>query len=230
MPVTEKHLLFSEPNFLAEDDGEEGENELVSDKAFAVIQNVCSSSWLQNGKVYQLFSKQSFQSKGEGTTVSTRSKHQSVEQGWEETVAKYVKESEDLNRSRIKVMTGISMIRKPPQDELKAIYESISSAEGKKPSLTKEPIEIQASTVNSAARKKGKLTKEAPALTTKQKKSFRPRLFSFTRKKCHANTPVSPAPTEATSNSDTSVESQSLDDDDAELAITRSESRILISI
>ena len=58
-------------------------------------------------------------------------------------------------------MTGISMIRKPPQDELKAIYESISSAEGKKPSLTKEPIEIQASTVNSAARKKGKLTVRA---------------------------------------------------------------------
>jgi len=155
----EKHPpLLSEPKFLAEDDGEE-HNELVSDKAFAMIHNVCSSSWFRgsgDGSGYKIFTKSSFQSKDEGATVKKRDTS-AIES---EVVAFTVKERLDRTRSQQLVVTKrvdaiitkdvvkgsedlrrnkTTLIRTPSQDELRAIYESMSSEMGTKPSsiLTK---------------------------------------------------------------------------------------------
>lgn len=168
MPVSDTHALFTEPEFLMGDDVEE--NELTGNKAFDVIHNVCSGSLFHrsgDAKGFQLFIKQSFQSKGEGATMKTRStaanesevatlsvkdhlervrSRQSVKEAARETMESDVKESEDLNRiesgksmtkdvkesedgKESSVTTNISLVRTPSQNELKAIYERISSAE-----------------------------------------------------------------------------------------------------
>jgi hypothetical protein len=382
--VSKKHPpLLSEPNFLAEDDGEE-ESELVADKAFAVIRNVWSGSLFQGsedeGKEYQLFTKPSFQSKGEGGTKKkrdtnaieseseakvvaftvkerlgrTRSQQLSIRESADgiitedvvkkrdtnaiesEAVACTVKERLDRTRSRQltvtksvdeiitkdvkgrsdnlrrnKSMASTTLIRTPSQDELKAIYESICSDDGKKPpslltkakSCSKTASSFRRQTMSKLAApsieaysnedaKEGALiketnhaatddtveasnqrqqnalkmmgcepekppTKEAPSVSSGQKKSFRrPKLlFSFKSNKKgpkrrtttpstivvdgSSGMPASPARTAASAGTcDTnSIESRSHDDDDDELltsyaalAITRTESRVLISI
>mmetsp|Transcript_21740 Transcript_21740/g.43527 ORF Transcript_21740/g.43527 Transcript_21740/m.43527 type:complete len:582 (+) Transcript_21740:49-1794(+) len=235
--------VLLEPNFLAEDD-DGGENESLSEKAFSLIERVCSGSgsWFEG-------SEQSSQSEGAqrgdikatGSSMVALSVKERLYRTKSQQSAIAMQNSEEYSN---KSMPSSPLIRTPTQSELKAIYESTSRAEDDADTVEMSN-QRQRNELNLAGRDES--AKPTKATAAQKKKSLRHKLFSSMSKKTGllkgtapsidvSSTPASPDRTVATGTSDTSIESQSREEDDdvcasyAALAITRTKSKVLISI
>lgn len=257
VPVKKKPSLLLEPNYLAEEeDDDDGENESIGNKVFSMIHNnVCSGTWFkcqspQNEVEDATANKTNTNAKESNVGImSVKERLDLLVQGLQldsdVAAANVVKKNNNSMESR-------PLVRAPTQKELKAIYYERRATEAKKPlQLTDSPRpEADDDTVEMSNLNKVASTKTAAvAVDYQKKKSFRHKLFSSRSKKKglskggsaavaqSSRMPVSPARTAATGTSDTtSLESQSRDEDDdvcasyAALAITRTDSKTLISI
>jgi hypothetical protein len=128
-----KENTLSEPEFLV--DGDEGEN------AFDFINNVCSSSWFRcsgyGAKMKDMIKKEGNEAKelDEAAPVSVKERLRStVMEAAKGGTDQDTKERDKLKQSKSD-MSSSRIIRSPSQDELRAIYESTSTAENTKASL-----------------------------------------------------------------------------------------------
>lgn len=147
----QKEKSLSEPEFLV--DGDEGEN------AFDFINNVCSSSWFRCGG-YGAKMKDGINKKGnmakeldEAAPVSVKERIRSTAvEAAKGSTEQDTKERDELKQSKSE-MSSNRIIRSPSQDELRAIYESTSTAENIKPSLLSKAKSLNR-TVSSFRRQK----------------------------------------------------------------------------
>jgi len=229
--------VLLEPNFLAEDD-DGVENESLSEKAFSLIERVCSGSgsWFEGSEQSQSEGAKRGNIKATGSSVVALSVKERLYRTKSQQSAIAMQNSEEYSN---KSMSSNPLIRTPTQSELKAIYESTTREEDDADTVEMSN-QRQRNELNMVGRDES--AKSTKATAAQKKESFRHKLFSSISKKTGLlkgtdnSTPVSPDRTVATGNSDTSIESQSREEDDdvcasyAALAITRTKSKVLISI
>eukprot|EP00984_Skeletonema_dohrnii_P012267 scaffold4960_cov128-Skeletonema_dohrnii-CCMP3373.AAC.5 len=233
--------VLLEPNFLAEDD-DGVENESLSEKAFSLIERICSGSgsWFEGSEQSQSEGAKRGDIKATGSSVVALSVKERLYRTKSQQSAIAMQNSEEYSN---KSMSSNPLIRTPTQSELKAIYESTTREEDDADTVEMSN-QRQRNELNMVGR--DETAKPTKAAAAQKKKSFRQKLFSSMSKKTgllkgtapsiDSSKPASPDRTVATGTSDTSIESQSREEDDdvcasyAALAITRTKSKVLISI
>ena len=258
MPVpVKKPSPLLEPNYLAEEDDDDGgENESIGNKVLSMIHiNICSGTWFKCQST-QSEGEEATANKTNTNAKESNVGGMSVKERLDLLVQGLQLDSDVAAANVVKKNNNSSMessplVRTPTQKELKAIYYERRATEAKNSlQLTESPRpDADDDTVEMSNLNKVASTKTAAvAVDYQKKKSFRHKLFSSRSKKkglskgssaaqSTSGMPVSPARTAATGTSDnTSLESQSRDEDDdvcasyAALAITRTDSKTLISI